>query len=48
VTHAALASLLESVDHETFRDCQPVTSGPEYLIVPDQFVLENEPLVVCG
>lgn len=47
VTHAALASLLESVDHETFRDCQPVTSGPEYLIVPDQFILENEPLVVC-
>lgn len=35
VTHAALASLLESVDQETFRNGKPVTSGTDYLLVPD-------------
>jgi CBS-domain-containing membrane protein len=35
VTHAALASLLESVDHQTFRSSGPVASGADYLLVSD-------------
>ncbi len=35
VTHAALASLLESVDRGTFQGDGPIACGTDYLLVPD-------------
>jgi hypothetical protein len=47
VTHAALVTLLESVDRETFCSGRPVASGSDYLLVSD-FLEETACAEIAG